>query len=187
MTAIILVAVCMVLTLFNVLYNKLFTNLRFLAKINCVTFGMCTFDCFNVLICFCLLKKPCRDRCFTPWTLGKWAIKAILFGITIKAVMDKKSAWEDDFEVGLVEEGTTRLDMYLIVYLLQHPLFIVSRLPIFIVYSILTCCFDKGQDIDEDNNFQDRILSFDFIEYELGEHNNFENAPVGRQEWNFNR
>ena len=88
-TALILVAICMVLALFNVLYNKLFTNLRFLAKVNCVTFGLCTFDCFNALICFCILKKPCRDRCFTPWTIGKWVIKAAIFGVAIKMVKDK--------------------------------------------------------------------------------------------------
>lgn len=43
--------------------------------------------------------------------------------------------------------------MYLIVYLLQHPIFIVSRFPIFLLYSILTCCCDKGADIDDNEEF----------------------------------
>lgn len=186
-TVIALVSACMVAALFGVLYNKLFTNLRFLCKINCVTFGLCTFNFFNYLICYCILKKPCRDRCFSWWTIGKWVIKTGLFVATILMVNAKKADWEEDFQVGLVEGETSRLDMYLIVYVLQHPIFIVSRLPIFIVYSILTCCCDKGPEVDERLEFKDRILSFDFIEYETEEHNDFDGAPIGRQELAFNR
>ena len=71
------------------------------------------------------------------------------------------------------EPDTSRLDMYLIVYLLQHPIFIIARFPIFLLYSLLTCCCDKGADIDDNEQFQDRILSFDFVPYELGRLNNF--------------
>ena len=88
--------------------------------------------------------------------------------------MQKKESWEDDFKLGIIDEpDASHLEMYLIVYLLQHPIFIVARLPIFLIYSILTCCCDKGNDIDDNEEFQDRIISFDFVAYELGRLNNF--------------
>lgn len=56
--------------------------------------------------------------------------------------------------MGLQDEpDTSRLDMYLIVYLLQHPIFIIARFPIFLLYSFLTCCCDKGADIDDNEEF----------------------------------
>jgi len=82
------ICICMicgtlVLVLFNLLYNNLLINLRFAAKMKCVTFGMCLFDGINLCQCYCFLNKPCRDRCFTPWTIVKWIIKAGLIGFTI--------------------------------------------------------------------------------------------------------
>lgn len=63
--------------------------------------------------------------------------------------------------------------MYLIVYLLQHPIFIISRIPIFILYSILTCCCDKGDEVNARDEYRDRVLSMDFIPYMLGQNNAF--------------
>jgi len=80
---IIFTAISMVLVLWNLFYNNLMINLRFVAKMRCVTFGMCIFDAFNYLMCYCILRKPCRDRCFSPWTLGKWLIKGGIIGYTI--------------------------------------------------------------------------------------------------------
>ena len=81
----------------------------------------------------------------------------------------------------------TNFDIYLIIYLVQHPIFIVSRFPIFLLYTILTCCCDKGAEFDDNEEFQDRILSFDFVAYELGRLNNFQNHPIGRNEFEYNR
>ena len=64
----------------------------------------------------------------------------------------------------------TQLDKLLIVYLLQHPIFMLSRIPIFIIYSILTCCCDKGHDYGPGEEFKDRIISFDFVSYENDVH-----------------
>ena len=75
----------------------------------------------------------------------------------------------------------------LIIFLLQHPIFIVARIPIFILYSLLTCCCDKGRDYPGDELFKDRIISFDYIEYEEGRLNNFVNHPVGRNELEYHR
>lgn len=187
--AIIFVGISLVLILWNLFYNNLLINLRFLAKMRCVTLGLCLFDAFNFLFCYCFLVKPCRDRCFTPWTLVKWLIKGGIIGTAIYYVRQKKEDWDEDFVIGGLddEKSDTMLDIYLIVYLLQHPLFIVARFPIFLIYSILTCCCDKGQEFNDDEKFEDRILSFDFVPFELGRLNNFENHPVGRNEFEYNR
>ena len=55
------------------------------------------------------------------------------------------------------------------------------------IYSIVTCCCDKGRDLDDAEQFEDRIISFDFIKYELGVLHNFENHPRGIDEIAFNR
>ena len=64
--------------------------------------------------------------------------------------------------------------------MLQHPIFLLSRPVIFLLYSIVTCCCDKGDELPGDFNFEDRVLSLDFVDFELGRLNNFENHPVGR-------
>ena len=104
---IIFTGVCCVLVLWNLFYNNLLINLRFLAKMRCVTFGMCLFDAFNYLFCYCFLLKPCRDRCFTPWSLGKWLIKGGVFGYTIYLIMEKKNRWEDEYDLGLQDDLDT--------------------------------------------------------------------------------
>ncbi len=90
-------------------------------------------------------------------------------GYTIWLVKDMRERWEASFEPGdlVTEPGTSNLDTYLIVYLLQHPLFIASRIPIFILYTIISCCCDKGIDVDAANEYKDRVISFDFIPFEL--------------------
>lgn len=70
---------------------------------------------------------------------------------------------------------------YIVVLLaLQHPIFIIVRLPLFILWSLLTCCCDPGREYSQNEKFEDTILSFDYVEYELGQLNNFMNHPVGR-------
>ena len=86
----VLVPICLVLTVFNLFYNNLLINLRFKCKMNCVTIGICVFDIVNYIGCYCCLLKPCRDKCFTPWTLGKWFIKAGIFGYTIYIVKQRE-------------------------------------------------------------------------------------------------
>lgn len=116
-----MVMACIVLAIFNLFYNTLLYNLRFLIKIKSVTIGLCCFDCINYLFCACILQKPCRDRCFTPWSVIKWLLKAGIIGFTIYLIQKKKDDWEQGFTVGsldLERLKTTRLDAYLIVYLL---------------------------------------------------------------------
>ena len=75
--------IAMIFASFNLFYNNLMINLRFMVKMSCVTFGLCCFDAFNYIFCYCFLVKPCKDNCFTAWTTFKWLIKAILIGYTI--------------------------------------------------------------------------------------------------------
>ena len=87
-------AVCLALAAFNLFYNNLLINLRFLAKMKCVTFGLCCFDAVNYLFCYCCLVKSCKDRCFTPWSIIKWLVKAGIMGFTIYLVREKSDEWE---------------------------------------------------------------------------------------------
>ena len=92
--------ITLVLVLFNLFYNNLLINLRFLAKMRCVTFGLCLFDAINYAFCYCFLAKPCKDRCFSLWTLGKWAIKGGIIGYTIYLVQQKQDDWDQAWELG---------------------------------------------------------------------------------------
>ena len=42
-------------------YNTLLFNLRFFLKMQCVTVGLCAYDAFNYLCCFCVCKHCCRE------------------------------------------------------------------------------------------------------------------------------
>ena len=64
-------------------YNTILTNLRLIAKIKCVTLGLCLFDCTNFLICFCCIRKLCQDRMNSWFTLIKWVLKIGIIGYTI--------------------------------------------------------------------------------------------------------
>ena len=173
-----LVLTCVVIAIipFHLFYHNLLINGRFYTKMKCVTFGLCFFDCINWTFCYCCLVKPCRDRCFTTWTIAKWVVLGAIMGTTIFMVQELEDApvvYEGIEGNSTFDWNRSYLDTYLIIFLLQHPIFIIARIPIFILYSILTCCCDKGHDYSEDELFRDRVISFDFISYELGRLNNF--------------
>ena len=150
-------------------YNTLLTNLRLLAKMQSVTWGLCVFDCVNKIICYKCCRKPCQDRCLTPWTLLKWVIKGIWLGITISAVRNKVEEWDDKTSYNIVEYEArfkTRLDTYLTIYLCQLPIFFVARCPIFCIYSCFTCCCtDTGPEQQEVNvgEMKHLLVSYDYV------------------------
>ena len=72
-----------VLIIYNLLFNNLLINLRFYCKMRCVTVGLCVYDAVNFVQCECCLNKPCRDRCFTPWTIVKWILKTVVISVTL--------------------------------------------------------------------------------------------------------
>ena len=94
----ILLPIVAVLSLYNLLFNNLLINLRFYCKMKCVTVGMCIFDCINIVQCHCCLDKPCRDRCFTPWTIVKWVLKSAIIGYTVFILGKLKGSLEEEEE-----------------------------------------------------------------------------------------
>jgi hypothetical protein len=58
----------------------------------------------------------------------------------------------------------TNFHINCLVFACIHPIFIVSRIPIFILYAVLTCCCDKGDTLDDDFPYDHTLLSFNYIE-----------------------
>ena len=98
---IVFTSIAMFLAVWNLFYNNLLINLRFHCKVKNYTCGLFIFNFINYLFCYCFLVKPCRDKCFTPFTLIKWAIKIAILGYAIHLVKEKNEAWEDEDEVML--------------------------------------------------------------------------------------
>ena len=121
----------------------------------------------------------------------KWAIYGVIMGVTIHLVKNYETRiQEQNFEAGRLlndDSFKSNLDLYLILFLLQHPIFMVARIPIFFLYTLLTCCCDKGVDHNESEQFKNAVIHFDFIPFELGQLNNFENHLVGRNELQYMR
>ena len=69
-TLLIMIPVCLVLAVLNLFYNNLLINIRFSTNLKSRTLGLCIYKYVNWLICHCILEKPCKDRCFTGWTIG---------------------------------------------------------------------------------------------------------------------
>lgn len=178
--------ITMVLVVINLLFNNLLINLRFYVKVKSATCGLIFYDFINLITLKPCLYKICRDRCFTGLTFLKWIVKAIVIGITIHLLYKERDEFEEeDFLFPNTQKQYERIEILntvLILYLLQHPIFIVIRIPLFIIYSIFTCCCDKDETVSEQHNFKERVISLDYIEFELGEFNNFVNHGAGRAE-----
>lgn len=182
-----MVGISLVLTIYQLFYNTLLINLRFNVKMKCVTAGLCMFDCVNFLFCYCCLKKICKNNNWI-FVLLKWVLQIGVMAFTYTLVKAKQDRWEEEFEVGTLVRGTTRFDMYLIVYMAQVPFFQVLRIPFFMCASLFTCCCDFWDKPLADNfEMEQMIWNYEFVEYELGLLNNFEHHPVGRAEFAFNR
>ena len=53
----------------------------------------------------------------------------------------------------------------LFIYLLQHVIFFVLRMPLFMIYSILTMCCLKGHEYSDNEKFEDNLMSFEYIDH----------------------
>jgi hypothetical protein len=119
-----------VLACYNLFYNNLLTNLRF--KMFVDGYSRIIYDGPNYLMCHFCCHRICRDRwglnIFTPI---KWIVKAFYLIITIALIKSHKIA--DKFNPDK-EDINIPLEDLLIVYLLQHLIFIGMR-PLFL------CCF----------------------------------------------
>jgi len=61
-----------------------------------------------------------------------------------------------------------------------------ARIPIWFLFSILTCCCDKGEEVPDENDYAEHVISFDYISNALEERNYFRNHAIGRGERDFN-
>ena len=85
----------------------------------------------------------------------------------------------------------SELQTFLLVYVLQHLVFLIARVPIFALFMFFTCCCDKGVELKEDLDgqvvemplFKDHIISYDYIEWQLDANHRFENHAVGIEEF----
>lgn len=75
----------------------------------------------------------------------------------------------------------------MIIYLLHPIIFMLIKVPLFGLYSILCCCTNKGDEQSNNEDYEDTILSFKYIETMNAEHNNFGNHPTGARERAYNR
>ena len=105
-------------------------------------------------------------------------------GFTYREVKDLKDDYE--FEYGVLVDKTTRFEIYLVIYLLHIPIFLVARIPIFIIYQFLTCCCDKHSTTAEED-LKYRLLSYKYVDAWTESLNGFRDHPVGRQELAYNR
>lgn len=184
---------CLVLSVFNLFYNNLLINLRFKTNLSSRSLGLCMYTFLNYLFCHCFLLKPCRDKFNTGWFWAKWLFKAVVFGFTIYHT-SKYNEKKEMFD----ESNVTNFDTFLWIYLFQHAIFLVARLPIFIIFSIVTCCCSKGDELKRDENgelveyperplFKDHIISYDYIEWQEDANHHFEHHQYGFAEFEYNR
>lgn len=109
------------------------------------------------------LKGICVDRFFKKHTLIKWAIFLIYFAVTSYLVRDWNMRQIQSFETGgIVLETNFHINCAVFAGL---PLITyMMRIPVFILYALLTCFCDKGHKLEKETfPFSQLILSFDYI------------------------
>ena len=141
------------IAVFNLFYNNLLLNLRFRAKITCFTTGYLVYELPNIICCHICLHSICRDRwgrnIVTPL---KWIVKTVYFIILIAFI----KAWKNLHE-SRKEWETLKLDIpiafddLLIVYLLQHLIFIGLRPLFFCIFLCISLGFDHGQPYEKED------------------------------------
>ena len=118
----------------------------------------------------------CRDKLHTGVTLGKWLVKIIFLIVT--AIMLKNYGEEQELE-NVPREVNSNLVLVLFLYALQIPIYLVARLPIFIVFTCLTCCCDTAQEVHSQHDFKNWVIHLDYIDYETSNREGFENHVGG--------
>lgn len=80
------------------------------------------------------------------------------------------------------------------IYLLQHLIFLLWKIPLYAVFACLTCCqespeMDKDEygEVVEKPLLRDHIISNNYIKWQENAMNNFEHHVVGVAELEFNR
>lgn len=70
----------------------------------------------------------------------------------------------------------------LIIYLLQHVIFIGLRPFFLFVFLTTTCCFDHGKTFDRSDPLDDTIISYNYVRYWKAYHNDHVEKEVGGTE-----
>lgn len=158
-----------VLALFNIFYNNLVTNVRFYCKLKNKCFSFFCWDAINPVICNCFLSNVCLDRCCSVGTAVKWVFKvsyiAVLVGL-IKAWKNKnniKYIGLTDLSSGVDERTSIQFENLLIIYGLQHVIFIVLRPLLFFIWTFFTCCCNHDDEVPENYDFDMSLVSFDYV------------------------
>ena len=173
-----------VLAVFNLFYNNLLTNLRYKAKNDCYSLSHIVYNVPNALFCSFLCKKPCRDRWgFTLWTPLKWLLKAAYLITLISMIKQHKKANPGQLAYDeRVDDGNYQFDDLLIIYLLQHVIFIGLRPFFLFIFLTTTCCFDHGKTFDRSDPLDDTIISYNYVRYWKAYHNDHVEKEVGGTE-----
>lgn len=108
-------------------------------------------------------NRPCRDRCFEWPTIVKWVIYAVVFGFLYISVAKWNTEQANKFMTGAVVLQTN-FHINCLVCALMHPIFMVARIPIFLIYAIFTCCCDKGDDLNDAFLYEKLIISYEYVE-----------------------
>lgn len=174
---------------FNLFYNNLAMNLRFKIKTDCYSIGHLVYDLPNALMCNLCCNWLCRDRwCVKPATWLKWGFKSLWLVAIIATIKVWKSEnqWVNDFD-SEAESMTNRFDDLLIVYLLQHLIFLSLRPGFLCCLLVCTVCHDHGEPYDKDDSFSDSIISYDYINYMTQRLNHLQDRPFGLSELKMHR
>ena len=80
-----------VLSVFNIFYNNLLTNIRFSCKMKSKCLGRLCWDWVNPIICNCFLRPVCLDQFCTKGTAVKWTFKTVYLAILVGLIKDWKT------------------------------------------------------------------------------------------------
>mmetsp|Transcript_18626 Transcript_18626/g.23218 ORF Transcript_18626/g.23218 Transcript_18626/m.23218 type:complete len:99 (-) Transcript_18626:856-1152(-) len=91
---------------------------------------------------------------------------------TTALVENKQEEWDEAFEVGNIYTGTTRFNVYIMLYATQWLILPVFRAFSWMLIACCSCCSDAWNK-EFDGNIDREIWSSKFIEFELGQLDNF--------------
>lgn len=181
-----LAVISSVLASYNLFYNNLFMNIRYKAKQDCYTCGHVVYDLPNLICCKVLCKWLCQDRwhILGAGSFLKWIFNVVWFVTCIVLIKQYRHDHPELYEYDSYrDEVPIHLDDLMIVYLLQHVIFMVCR-PFF------WCCFmfcapflDLGKPYDKTDPLDFSIISYNYISYMQKRLRNDDGRPVFKDEY----
>lgn len=139
----------------TIFFHHLLVNLRFWVKTKSYTTGLIVYDAINCCACHCLLHCCCKDNCKRrmPMAIVKWMILMALATYTMFAVQEKKKEWEyEDLNFIHSSRGTTRFDLYIMLFAYQQLIWPIFHFMVWILFACCTCCVKEWDDEQPDPN-----------------------------------